>query len=128
MLTPQGRSGFTLVEVVVALLLLTFAVLGLGASVNGLVTSAASAELSALAVEAADDRLVEIRMDPRYDAIDTLYSGTESDLLMEGATRTTTVTHVLTTNPVLNYKRITVTVRIPHMIDPVTRQIVVAAP
>ncbi len=128
MLIARSHGGFTLVEVVVALLLLSFAVLGLGASVNGLVTSSAGAELSALAVEAADDRLVEIRMDPRYDMLDTLYSGTETDILMEGATRTTTVTHVLTTNPALNFKRISVTVRIPYMIDPVTRQIVVAAP
>jgi len=128
MLNRTSRDGFSLVEVVVALTILSVAVLGLSASVMSLTTSAASAELKALALEAADDRIVELRMDPRYASLDTLYSGTETGIVMTGGTRVTTVTHVQSSDPPLDFKRISVTVTLPHLPAPISRQIVVAAP
>jgi prepilin-type N-terminal cleavage/methylation domain-containing protein len=130
MLTGNARSGFTLVEVIVALLILSTAVLGLAGSASRLATTSATAELRALALQSVEDRLARIRMDPRYGGLDTLYSGVESGLFaIEGITRTTTVTHVQQTTPlVLDYTRISVTVEGTLLSEPISRQIVIAAP
>jgi hypothetical protein len=62
--------------------------------------------------------------------LDKLYAGVESGLFsIQGITRTTTVTHVQQTTPlVLDYKRISVTVEGTLITEAVSRQIVVAAP
>ena len=130
MLTGNARSGFTLVEVIVALLILSTAVLGLAGSASRLATTSATAELRALALQSVEDRLARIRMDPRYGGLDTLYSGVETGLFaIDGITRTTRVTHVQQTTPlVLDYTRISVTVEGTLLSEPISRQIVIAAP
>jgi prepilin-type N-terminal cleavage/methylation domain-containing protein len=130
MLTRGRAAGFTLVEVVVALVILTTAVLGLAASASRLATTSATAELRALALQSVEDQIARIRLDPRYGGLDTLYAGVESGLFsIQGITRTTTVTHVQQTTPlVLDYKRISVTVEGTLITEAVSRQIVVAAP
>ncbi len=131
MLTPSNRSGagFTIIEVVVALVILSVAVLGLGASASQLTTTAVSAERRALALQLVEDRISRVRLDPRYAGLDTLYAGTENDVLGAGTTRKTIVVHVQQTTPVaLDYKRISVTVAGPFLKPAISRQIVVAAP
>lgn len=130
MLTPAPRGGFTLVEVIVAMVILSVAVLGLASSATRLTTSAASAELRALALESAEDQIGRVRLDPRYGGLDTLYSGVQDDLFgIQGLTRTTTVVHVQQTSPhPLDYKRITVTVTGPMLNPPISRLIVIGAP
>lgn len=130
MLTPSRNEGFTLVEVVVALVILSTAVLGLGASASRLTTAAASAELRAVALQSVEDRIARIRLDPRYGTLDSLYAASESNVLgLSGYTRTTTVVHVQQTNPKpVDYKQIYVEVSGPMLTPPISRQIVVAAP
>lgn len=130
MLTRGRSDGFTLVEVVVALVILSTAVLGLASSASRLATSSAAAELRALALQAVDDQIARISLDPRYGGLDTLYAGVESGLFaIDGITRTTTVVHTQETTPlVLDYKRIFVTVEGPMITEPISRQIVIAAP
>lgn len=130
MLTPAARRGFTLVEVVVALTLLSVAVLGLASSASRLATSAATAELRALALQAAEDRLSRVRLDPRYGGLDTLYSGVDTDLFgVAGLTRRTEVQHITQPAPnALDYKRIKVTVTGRMLAPPMERVLVVAAP
>jgi len=129
-LTRSTQAGFTLVEVVVALVILSTAVLGLGASATRLTTASANAELRALALQSVEDQIARIRLDPRYGGLDTLYAGVETGLFpVAGITRTTTVTHVQETTPlVLDYKRISVSVAGAPLTAPVERQIVIAAP
>jgi type II secretion system protein I len=130
---PTARhDGFTLVEVVVALVILSTAVLGLAATSSRLATTANNAELRALALEAVEDRVAEARLEPRYGALDSLFSGTEGDILGSahpGYDRVTKVTRVTATSPVpLDYTEILVAVTGPLLNEPVQRQIVVAAP
>jgi len=125
---PAGRAGFTLVEVVIALILLSVAVLGMGATASRMVTTAARAEWSALAVEVAEDRLVEVRLDPRYEKLDSLFGGTESSILGSGSSRVTNVQHVTGTNPPLDYKIISVEVLVSQFDTYVSRRIIIAAP
>lgn len=128
MLTAQKNSGFTLVEVIVALVLLSVAVLGIGVTASRMSTSVAQAEWAALATEAAEDRLSEIRTDPRYAALDSVYGGTESGTIGTGSYRVTTVNHVETTNPTVDYKIFSVVVTAPAFNTSVSRRIVIAAP
>jgi len=130
MLTPRERAGFTLVEVIVALVILATAVLGFASSASQLAMSSATAELRALALEGVEDRLARVRLDPRYGGLDTLYAGVDTDLFgVEGLTRTTSVVHVQTAAPgAVDYRRITVTVTGPLLTPPVSRQIIIAAP
>ena len=70
--------------------------------------------------------------EPRYAALDSLFAGTESEILgtaFPGYDRVTKVTRVTATSPVpLDYTRILVEVTGPLLNEPVQRQIVVAAP
>jgi len=129
-LSRPAREGFTLVEVVVALVILSTAVLGLASSASRLATTAATSELRALAMEAVEDQIARVRMDPRYGGLDTLYAGVDTDLFgIAGVTRTTTVQRVQQGPPQpLDYKRISVTVTGPFLDPPVSRQIILGAP
>lgn len=130
MLTVREHGGFTLVEVVVALVILSAAVLGLASSASRLTTAAASAEVRALAMEGLEDRLARVRLDPRYGGLDTLYASTESNLYgIPGMTRRTTVAHVKEGAPShVDYKVVTVTVAAPMLEQSLSRRIVIAAP
>lgn len=124
------REGFTMVEVIVALVILAVAVLGLSASATTLSTRAVDAELRARALYAVQDRLARVQVDPRYAQLDSLYADTVPDALgMPGFTLTTTVTHVVQTNPTpLDYKIVQVVLDGPYLGRAVSRQFVVAAP
>ena len=124
-----GRQGFTMVEVIVALAILSTAVLGLAGSATRLTTAAATAEVRAQATYSAQDRIGRIEMDGRYTLLDSLYEGVEAGVPADGFTRTTTVEHVSTTSPdTLDYRVITVQVVGPGLTAPVERTLMVAAP
>jgi prepilin-type N-terminal cleavage/methylation domain-containing protein len=128
--TRDDHGGFTLVEVTVALVILSVAVLGLASSAAKLTTVAASAEIQALALYSAEDRIAEVQIDERYGQLEALYGGTESSILgLTGFTRTTTITHVVTTGGgPADYKVVSVVVNGPQLTSPISRQLVVAAP
>ena len=113
-----------------ALVILSVAVLGLTSSATKLTTAAANAELRALALYSVEDRIAEVQLDTRYDKIESLYQGVESDALgLTGYTRTTSVEHVQTTGTgAVDYKVVSVTLDGPQLASPISRQIVVAAP
>src|SRR5690606_15644241 len=124
----RARGGFTMVEVIVALAILSTAVLGLAVSASSLTTAAASSELMAQALFAAQDRIAQVEADGRYALLDSVYAGVEQDVLARpGSTRTTIVEHVTTPSP-LDYKVIRVVVAGPGLTTPVERGVVVAAP
>ena len=130
MLTDRARSGFTMVEVVVALVILAVAVLGLSASAATLATRAADAELRARALFAVQDIIAQVQVDPRYGMLDSLYGGSQTNALgMTGFTLTTTVTQVVQTNPTpLDYTVVDVILDGPQLGGAVSRRLVVAAP
>lgn len=124
-----GRAGFTVVEVIVALVILSVAVLGLAGSATRLTTTAATAELRAQAVYSADDRIGRIEMDRRYTLLDSLYEAIENGVPGPGFVRSTTVEHIQVTSPdTLDYLMVTVNVTGPGLTSPVKRTLVVAAP
>lgn len=130
MLSLSGRRGFTMIEVIVALVILSTAVLGLGASASRLAMSAATAEIRAVALESVEDQIARIRLDPRYTELDSLYAGVDNNVLgIGGYTRTTSIVHVQQGSPVtLDYKKISVVVTGPMLTPSISREIVVAKP
>ncbi|RMH14603.1 MAG: prepilin-type N-terminal cleavage/methylation domain-containing protein [Gemmatimonadetes bacterium] len=129
----MNRQGFTLVEMVIAILILTVTVLGIGASAGRVLQAASSTEVKAEALQAVEDQIGQIVMDPRYAALDTLYAGTDTNLpgLPAGYQRVTKIKHTQApgeSGRLIDYKEITVTVSGAGLPAPITRTIVIAAP
>ena len=128
----MNRQGFTLVEMIIALLILTVAVLGIGATAGQMARTAGTAEVDALALQAVEDRISSIMLDPRYQWLDSLYAGSESSIVgLDQYTRETDVTRYQLPGSggrTIDYTRITVTVDGPGSADDVSRSLVLGAP
>jgi len=125
----MNRSGFTLIEVMVALVILAIVLLGTAQITTRQVhTVATSAQLQS-AVELAESRIAKIETDPNYAALESLYVATENSFASyPGFTRTTAITHTGGTGQTNDYKKATVTVNGPGLLTAVTRTVTVAAP
>ena len=126
-----ARPGFTIVEILLALLLLSFVVLGFQAATGQIIHYAAQSDRSLVAVQLAEDRLELIRLDPEYEALESRYETTETEIPgFPGLARQTLITRTDSTKStgVLDYQRITVRVTGGGLREPVSRTVVVAAP
>jgi len=127
----MSRSGFTMVEVIIALVILGVGILGLASTAARLTSASSRARQEASAIRAVDDRMSMILMHPDYEALDSLFSGTEDGVpgLSSGSTRTTEVDRIRTeAGDSVDYTRVVVTVNEPRLPEPVSRVSVVAAP
>jgi prepilin-type N-terminal cleavage/methylation domain-containing protein len=131
MLTRR-QDGFTLIEVCIAIVILTVAILGLGSSTARMLSPVGNAELEFAALQAVEDRLSEMRLDPRYGLLDSIYGGTETGLpALTGMSRATTVTrtqNVLANGNTLDFQTIVVTVAGGNLPEPVSRTLIMGAP
>ena len=124
------RDGFTIVEILLSLLLLSFVVLGFQAATGEIIHYAAQSDRALVAVQLAEDRLELIRLDPDYEALESRYEGVETLTDFPGLTRSTVIARTEATLPtgLLDYHRITVTVSGSGLRNPASRSHVVAAP
>lgn len=125
----RGREGFTLLEVLVALVILGFVILGAQASMTALMVRNVNwQEVRGRATQLAMDRLHAIQADPVYVNLATRYEGTETAI--PGATGFTRVTRFRATQfqDGSDYLMVTVTVTGPRMPRPVSRTTVIASP
>jgi prepilin-type N-terminal cleavage/methylation domain-containing protein len=76
----RARRGFTLVEVIVALAILTGSLLGLSLFIARMAHSTSNARILSTATELAADRLEQVKGATTYSAIDTLYGITEATI------------------------------------------------
>lgn len=122
---PAAPGGFGMIELMIAVAILAFIALGIGAATARLSRTTFSDADRLTAVQLADERVTLILMDPVYDSLESRYTGIESNLeMLPGATRETNIRRVRQTRPdgrVLDYKVVTVTVRSPRLKDPVSR-------
>ena len=131
----MDKHGFTLVEIIVAISILTTAILGMGASAGYMLRAASGAGVKSEALQAVEGRISQIVMDPRYGVLDSLYGGTETALPgLEGYDRVTTITHVYTAvgSPpdytYIDYKEVMVSVSGPGLDQDVSRAMIVGSP
>jgi prepilin-type N-terminal cleavage/methylation domain-containing protein len=126
------RNGFTLVEVMIALVILAVAVLGIQGVAGNMLGLVGSSERKATAMRLAEDKIGEIRLEQNYANIDA-FQGTENPVTgWPGFKRVTTVDHHVYVAPPPNrttdWKRVSVTVTAPGITRPVLRIITRGAP
>jgi prepilin-type N-terminal cleavage/methylation domain-containing protein len=124
----RARSGFTLVEVIVALAILSGVMLGLGMFSVRLSQATSAARLRVTAAQLAADRLEAAKGAPRYTAIESLYVATEASIAgYPGYARRTWVTRVGgTASDTIDYKIVTVQVTNSQMPGNVRKTTVIA--
>lgn len=124
----MSRKGFTLVEIIFAITILSVAILGIAASATRMLDLAGDAEIRTRALQAADDRINQIQVDPRYSELESLYEGTESDLPgLEDFDRITAIDVVqenIQGGGTLEYTVVAVTVEGPVLSSPIKRTII----
>ena len=123
------RRGFTLVEIMVALVILCVVILGFASTTGRFLNQVTTSTQQANAIQLAEDRIEMIRIDPNYGGLDTLYGKTETTFpTLPDFARNTTVVRTGGPGQPNDYKTITVTVTAPGLLPPVSRTVTVAAP
>lgn len=125
------RDGFTIIEILLALLLLSFMVMGFQAATGEIIAYAARSDREVVAVQLVEDRLDLIRLDPEYAQLESRYEGTDSALVdYPDLVRTTEIvrTNTMESTGELDYVKVTVTVSGPSLRAPVARTVVIGAP
>ncbi len=124
----SARKGMTLVEVVVALLILTGVVLVLGGFSAKFAQASSQAHLVVSANEVAATRLDAVRQQPTYASLDTL---AHTDTITSDFTKYVRKTQVVriggAVTDSVDYRIVTVTVTHPAMKKTVAKTIAVAA-
>ncbi|MEJ2678506.1 MAG: hypothetical protein P8174_05440 [Gemmatimonadota bacterium] len=124
-----NREGFTIVEILLAVLLLSFVVMGFQAVTGQIIHLSAQNTRESVATQLVEDRLEMIRIYPGYDHLAQEFAGTEA--MPRGLTRTTVVRAMADTlmmAGIAHYTRITVTVSGTGLRAPISRTISLAAP
>ncbi|MEK7401262.1 MAG: hypothetical protein AABZ80_02750 [Gemmatimonadota bacterium] len=118
----------TLIEVLVALILLAGVLLSLGRFSAGLARTTGTARLLATATQLVSDRIGTVKGAPRYSAIESLYVATEVSVSgFQDFKRTTMVTRIGgQPTDSIDYKIITVEVSNPSLSKPVRKSTVIA--
>lgn len=124
-----GRDGFTLLEVLIAMVILGFVVLGVQAAMTDrMVRDLGWQESRMVANQLAMDRIHALQADPVYATLATRYAGTERTLPgAPGFERTTTFTSTQLRGG-NTYVTATVRVTAPRLPRPVSRTIIIASP
>jgi prepilin-type N-terminal cleavage/methylation domain-containing protein len=125
----KSRKGMTLIEVMMAVMILATAMLSIAAFMGKFTRIVAVADVRNTANELASQRLEEIKNAPRYTAIDTLYPGTVALASpYVGFSRQTLVTHTGGgASDLYDYKTVTVVVSNPRLSAPIKRTTIIAA-
>lgn len=125
----RKENGFTLVEVIIAMLIMSTVLLAMVGTTASLIHVVSVADRNASALQLVDSRIERVQMDPNYAGLDSTYAGTESDFpTLPGYVRTTTIVQFGGSGQAVDYKKVTVTVTGPGLTDPVARTITMAAP
>ena len=120
-------AGFTMIEVVLALVVLNIVLLGATAASASLIRAAGTDRRTSQAGAAVEARMSLLRQWPDYTALEG-FAGTEPDTPLPGWRRRTTVARIGGSGQPNDFKRITVTVEGDGLPAPVARSITVAAP
>ena len=125
----RSRRGFTLIEVLVAVVILGAVVMAIASALAKFMHVVATSDRDSAALELVEDRLQQVQMDPNYSGLDTAYAATETNFpTLVGYTRQTSVTHVGGSGQTNDYRLVMVTVNGPGLVSPIKRSVTIAAP
>lgn len=74
----RARRGMTLVEVLVAIVLMAGVLLGMGSFSAAMARTSGTARVTATATQLVGDRLEQVKTAPRYTAVESLYVALEA--------------------------------------------------
>ena len=122
------RRGMTLVEVLVALVLMAGVLLAMGRFSGSLAHTTGTARVTATATQLVADRLENVKSAPRYTAVESLYVATENAITgYAGFTRQTIVKRIGgTATDSIDYKIVTVQVNNTALSKPIRKTTVIA--
>ena len=122
-----SRDGFTLVEVMIAIIILGTIVLTMATSASRYLSVATKQRQRVQASAAAEGQIALVRVSPTYDSLTVRFDSTKSNTPAPGYTRVTSVvrTGAGTTS---DLTKVTVTITGPLLATPVKRSITIAAP
>jgi prepilin-type N-terminal cleavage/methylation domain-containing protein len=120
------RRGMTLIEVMIALVILTGALLGMGRFITSFSRTSSDGSLSSTASDLVLDRLEQVKAYGNYANIASTFATTEGSIT--GYPNFTRQTQVLrTNNATTDYTAVTVTVSNPSMLKTVKKTTIIAA-
>lgn len=123
----KPRAGFTLAEVITSMVILLVVIVSLITMTGKTVHITTLSDREQAAIQLASDRTEQLRSDPNYVTLDSLYVRTETSIpSYAGFTRVTTVTRTTTSGH--DFKKFTVTVTGAGLQTAVRRTVSVAAP
>jgi prepilin-type N-terminal cleavage/methylation domain-containing protein len=125
------QRGVTLIEVLVAMVILTTVLMGMAVFAINFTRTVAQSDARTIGVNLAEQRISEIRASPNYSGMETNYNGTEGSISgFPGYSRITAISHIGGPRPTYtdDYKIVTVTVRAPGLTQGIKKTVVVAAP
>jgi prepilin-type N-terminal cleavage/methylation domain-containing protein len=122
-----NEAGFTLLEVLVALLVLAFVLTMMASSTTRAAVNQTRSTAAIEAAAAADAEVARARLWPDYSTLNT-FAGTRSNTPRTGMTRQTTVVRVGGAGQTRDFTRITVRISSSELAAPVERTISIASP
>ena len=124
------RRGFTLIEVLIALIILTVVAVSLGRFAGSFLHSVGTSTTRTVATAVGQEQIEFIRADPTYTTLVATYNNATLTGFTgyPSMTRLTRVTRTTGNNPRRDYTTVTVTVSEPTMGTPVNLTMVIAAP
>jgi prepilin-type N-terminal cleavage/methylation domain-containing protein len=127
----RNREGFSLVEVIVALVVLAVAILGSQSMATTMIRTVSSSNAQSSAAQLVEDRIDRIRTDPSYDSLTLKYPGTENPVPgWNTFQRLTEVvrTQTNTNGGITDYTTVTVTVSGNGLLSPIKRTVIIGSP
>lgn len=123
----SSTGGFTLIEVLLALVMLSVVLLAAGASTAKYLSLITKSRIKVQAAAVADAQIASVRVSPAYDSLGIRFDSTRTDVPFPGYSR---VTEVVRTGAgtTTDQTRVTVTVSGPQLATPIVRYATIAAP
>jgi prepilin-type N-terminal cleavage/methylation domain-containing protein len=124
------RAGMTLIEVIIAIVILSGALLSMGGFVTKFAHTVSMTDLRGIAAELAADRIETVKAATAYSSIDSIYARTESPGSIAGYPKFTRRTIVQRVGgggtDLVDYKIVTVVVTEPALKVPVKKTTIIS--
>ncbi len=123
---PSVHRGMTLIEVMIALSIITTSMLGLGAFLPNFMHVSAQGTILSAASDLAVTRIETIKAWPTYATLQSTFAGTQSNpSTCTGCSVVTVITH--TSTAIADYETVSVTVSGPNIVTPVEKTTAIAS-